>query len=168
MDAICTASCNHWHAPVTVWGCEAGKDVYVEKPVCHTIWEGQQMIKAARKYNRIVQSGTQLSSGEGCKEAFQYIREGHMGKIVLSRGLCYESRGSMGKDRKPREIPGHIDYDLWCGPAPKTPIMRKDFHYDWHWQWNWGDGEVGNWGPHYVDDLRHIAQELGLAYDLEG
>ena len=87
IDAVCTASCNHWHAPVTVWGCEAGKDVYVEKPVCHTIWEGQQMVKAARKYQRIVQSGMQLRSDKGVKEAFQWIHEGNLGKIVLSRGL---------------------------------------------------------------------------------
>jgi len=163
IDAVCTASCNHWHAPVTVWACEAGKDVYVEKPVCHTIWEGQQMVKAARKHNRIVQSGTQLSSGEGCKEAFEYIREGHIGKIVLSRGLCYESRGSMGKVRKPTEIPGHIDYDLWCGPAPNKPLMRRRLHFDWHWIWDTGNGDLGNQGIHHMNMARLAIGEDKLA-----
>jgi len=151
IDAVCTASCNHWHAPVTVWGCEAGKDVYVEKPVCHTIWEGQQMVKAARKYQRIVQSGMQLRSDKGVKEAFQWIHEGNLGKIVLSRGLCYESRSSIGKVDRPTPIPEHIDYDLWCGPAPKEPLMRKRLHFDWHWIWNTGNGDLGNQGIHQMD-----------------
>ncbi len=163
IDAVCTASCNHWHAPVTVWGCEAGKDVYVEKPVCHTIWEGQQMIAAARKHGRIVQSGTQLSSGEGCKEAFQYIKEGHIGKIVLSRGLCYENRKSIGKVDKPTPIPDHIDYDLWCGPAPNKPMMRRSLHYDWHWIWDYGNGDLGNQGIHHMNMARLVIEEDKLA-----
>jgi hypothetical protein len=151
IDAVSTASCNHWHAPVTVWGCEAGKHVYVEKPVCHTIWEGQQMVKAARKYNRIVQSGMQLRSDRGVQEAFDWLHEGHLGRIVLSRGLCYESRSSIGKVDKPTPIPSHIDYDLWCGPAPNEPLMRKRLHFDWHWIWNTGNGDLGNQGIHQMD-----------------
>jgi len=163
IDAVCTASCNHWHAPVTVWGCEAGKDIYVEKPVCHTIWEGQRMIEAARKHDRIVQSGTQLSSGEGCKEGFAYIREGHIGKIVLSRGLCYENRRSIGRVTKPTPIPNHIDYDLWCGPAPKKPLMRSRLHYDWHWIWDTGNGDLGNQGIHHMNMARLAIGEDKLA-----
>jgi hypothetical protein len=151
IDAVCTASCNHWHAPVTVWGCEAGKDVYVEKPVCHTIWEGQQMVKAARKYKRIVQSGMQLRSDKGVAQAFEYIHAGNLGKIVLSRGLCIENRSSIGKVDKPTPIPSHIDYDLWCGPAPNKPLMRKRLHGDWHWIWDTGNGDLGNQGIHQMD-----------------
>jgi len=163
IDAVCTASCNHWHAPVTVWACEAGKDVYVEKPVCHTIWEGQQMIKAARKHKRIVQSGTQLSSGQGCKEAFAFIKAGHIGKIVLSRGLCIENRNSIGKVKKPTAIPSHIDYNLWCGPAPKKPLMRRRLHGDWHWIWDTGNGDLGNQGIHHMNMARLAIGENKLA-----
>ena len=163
IDAVCTASCNHWHAPVTVWGCEAGKDIYVEKPVCHTIWEGQEMIKAARKNKRIVQSGTQLSSGQGCKEAFAYIKEGHIGNITLSRGLCIENRSSIGKVSKPTPIADHIDYDLWCGPSPKTPLMRRRLHYDWHWIWNYGNGDLGNQGIHHMNMARLAIEQNKLA-----
>ncbi|MHC4741591.1 MAG: Gfo/Idh/MocA family protein, partial [Planctomycetota bacterium] len=151
IDAVCTASCNHWHAPVTVWGCEAGKDIYVEKPVCHTIWEGQQMVKAARKHKRIVQSGMQLRSDKGVAEAFQWLQQGNLGKILLSRGLCIENRSSIGKVDKPTPIPDYIDYDLWCGPAPKEPLMRKRLHFDWHWIWNTGNGDLGNQGIHQMD-----------------
>ncbi len=154
IDVVVTASCNHWHAPVTVWGCEAGKDVYVEKPISHTFWEGQQMIKAARENNRIVQSGTQQRSNAALKEAIQWLHEGHLGKIVLSRGLCYERRGSLGRPSKPLEIPGHIDYDLWCGPAPKKPLMRGRLHFDWHWMWDTGNGDLGNQGAHQIDVAR--------------
>lgn len=163
IDAVCTASCNHWHAPVTVWGCEAGKDIYVEKPVCHTIWEGQEMVKAARKYNRIVQSGTQLSSDRGCKEAFEWIHEGHLGKMVLARGLTYENRRSIGKVNKPTKIPDHIDYDLWCGPAPKTPLMRRQLHVDWHWIWDTGNGDLGNQGIHHMNMCRLAIKQQQLA-----
>ncbi len=163
IDAICTASCNHWHAPVTVWGCEAGKDIYVEKPVCHTIWEGRQMIKAARKHNRIVQSGMQLRSDTGVGEAFQWLQEGNLGKMLLSRGLCIENRSSIGKVDKPTPIPDYIDYDLWCGPAPNEPLMRKKLHFDWHWIWNTGNGDLGNQGIHQMDMCRRAIDQDKLA-----
>jgi len=159
IDAVSTASCNHWHAPVTVWGCEAGKDVFVEKPVCHTIWEGQQMVKAARKYDRIVQSGMQLRSDRGVREAFQWLHDGNLGKMLLSRGLCYESRSSMGKVDKPTPIPDYIDYDLWCGPAPNEPLMRRRLHFDWHWIWNTGNGDLGNQGIHQMDMCRRAVRQ---------
>ncbi len=162
IDAVCTASCNHWHAPVTVWGCQAGKDIYVEKPVCHTIWEGQQMVKAARKYNRIVQSGMQLRSDIGVGEAFQWLQEGNLGKMLLSRGLCIENRSSIGKVDKPTPIPDYIDYDLWCGPAPNEPLMRKRLHFDWHWIWNTGNGDLGNQGIHQMDMARRANAQAKL------
>jgi hypothetical protein len=163
IDAVSTASCNHWHAPVTVWGCEAGKDVYVEKPVCHTIWEGQQMIKAARDNNRIVQSGMQLRSDRGVEEAFQWLHDGNLGKMILSRGLCYESRSSLGRVDKPTQLPDYIDYDLWCGPSPNEPLMRERLHFDWHWIWNTGNGDLGNQGIHQMDMCRRAVRQHKLA-----
>jgi hypothetical protein len=159
IDAVSTASCNHWHAPVTVWGCEAGKDVFVEKPVSHTVWEGQQMIKAARKHNRIVQSGMQLRSDRGVREAFQWLHDGNLGKILLSRGLCYEDRSSMGRVDKPTPIPDYIDYDLWCGPSPHVPLMRKELHFHWHFIWNTGNGDLGNQGIHQMDMCRRAVRQ---------
>jgi len=151
IDAIITATPNHWHALVTVWGCQAGKDVYVEKPVSHNIREGRKMIEAARKYNRIVQSGTQRRSDEGLQEAIEYIREGNLGKIVIVYGIVYVRRGSIGKVDGPQPVPESVDYNLWCGPAPMTPLMRKNLHYDWHWVWPTGDGDFGNNGIHFTD-----------------
>lgn len=154
IDAVVTATPNHWHALVTVWGCQAGKDVYVEKPVSHTIWEGQQMVKAARAHNRIVQSGTQRRSDTGLQEAIAWIREGHLGKMTLVRGIVYVQRNSIGKVDGPQPIPQSVDYNLWCGPAPKVPLMRKRLHYDWHWVWPTGDGDFGNNGIHFIDICR--------------
>ena len=151
IDAICVATPNHWHAPITVWACQAGKDVYVEKPCSHTVWEGRQMIKAARKYNRIVQVGMQSRSDPGLKEVFQYINEGKLGDIQYVRGFYYNIRKSIGKVSGPQTPPPSVDYDLWLGPAPKAPLMRKELHYDWHWQWPYGNGELGNNGVHMLD-----------------
>ena len=163
IDAVITATPNHWHALVTVWACQAGKDVYVEKPVSYNIWEGRQMVKAARKYNRIVQSGTQRRSDEGLWKAIQYIKEGHLGKIVLVRGIIYVRRGSIGKIDGPQPIPDTVDYDLWTGPAPMAPLMRKSLHYDWHWVWPTGNGDFGNNGIHYIDVCRWVLDEKALA-----
>ena len=163
IDAVVTASPNHWHALVTVWGCQAGKDVYVEKPVSHTVWEGRQMVNAARTYNRIVQSGTQRRSDAGLQEAIEYIRQGNLGKMKLVRGICYVRRDSIGKVSGPQAIPKSVDYDLWCGPAPKTPLMRKSLHYDWHWVWPTGDGDFGNNGIHWMDICRWIVDHNQLA-----
>ncbi len=154
IDAVITATPNHWHALVTVWACQAGKDVYVEKPVSHDIWEGRQMVKAARKYNRIVQSGTQRRSDTGLQEALAYINEGHLGKITLVRGIIYVRRDSIGKVDGPQPIPETVDYNLWSGPAPMTPLMRKNLHYDWHWVWPTGNGDFGNNGIHFLDVCR--------------
>ncbi len=154
IDAVITATPNHWHALVTVWACQAGKDVYVEKPVSHNIWEGRRMVEAARKYKRIVQSGTQRRSDEGFREAIDFIKAGSLGKVTLVRGFVYVRRDSIGKVDGPQPVPASVDYDLWCGPAPVLPLMRKSLHYDWHWVWPTGDGDFGNNGIHYIDLCR--------------
>jgi predicted dehydrogenase len=158
IDAIVIATPNHWHALMTVWACQAGKNVYVEKPVSHNIWEGRKMIEAARKYNRIVQAGTQQRSCLAVQEAARDIQAGKYGRVlwVHCSKLGTDNRGPIGKVTSPQPVPDYIDYNLWAGPAPMTPVMRKSFHYDWHWQWNWGDGEMANWGVHYIDDVCHL------------
>src|SRR6266481_6553718 len=133
---------------------QAGKDVYVEKPVCHTIWEGRKIVEAARKYNRICQAGTQSRASKCIQEGIKYLHDGKLGKIHLARGLCYKRRQSIGKVDGPQPPPATVDYDLWCGPAAKLPIMRKRFHYDWHWQWDYGNGDLGNQGIHEMDKAR--------------
>lgn len=159
IDAVSTATPNHWHALVTVWACQAGKDVCVEKPVSHNIFEGRKMVEAARKYNRIVQGDLDLRSNAGLAEAIRYIQRGELGDIVVVRGFCYKRRKSLGKVTGPQSPPDSVDYNLWCGPAPMGPLMRKNLHYDWHWVWATGCGEIGNNGPHQLDVCRWV---LGL------
>ena len=143
---------------------QAGKDVYVEKPVSHNVWEGRQMVNAARKYKKIVQTGTQSrSSRAGIFEAVKYVQAGNLGKIKLARGLCYKRRASIGKTEGPQQISDSIDYDLWCGPAPKDELRRKKLHYDWHWQWNYGNGDLGNQGIHQMDIARWFLGEMELS-----
>jgi predicted dehydrogenase len=163
IDAVTTATPNHWHALVTVWACQAGKDVYVEKPVSHNIWEGRRMVEAARKYNRIVQSGTQRRSDTGLREALEYINQGNLGKMTLIRGFVYVRRDSIGQVDGPQPVPETVDYNLWSGPAPTAPLMRKNLHYDWHWTWGTGDGDFGNNGIHYMDICRWFSGRQELA-----
>ena len=159
IDAVALATPNHQHAIQTIWACEAGKDVYVEKPVCHTIWEGRQMLAAAKKYNRIVQPGFQNRSDTGLNEAFAWIKAGNIGDITMVRGLCYKSRQSIGKRSSPLSPPSSVNYDEWLGPAAEQPLYREKFHYDWHWSWNTGNGDFGNQGPHELDLMRWILDE---------
>ena len=154
IDAIITATPNHWHSLVTIWACQAGKDVYVEKPVSHNIWEGRKMVEAARKYKRIVQTGTQRRSDEGLAEAYEFIQQGNLGKILRARCYYFSPRGPIGKVNGPQPIPKGVDYNLWTGPASLEPLMRKSLHYDWHWQWPYGNGDLGNNGIHYIDLCR--------------
>ncbi len=154
IDAVYIATCNHWHGLMTVLACQAGKDVYVEKPVSHNIWEGRKMVEAARKYNRIVQGGTGARSEDANRRAIEYIRQGNLGKIKLARAICYRDRPSIGKVSGQQQVPATVDYDLWTGPAEMQPVMRESFHYDWHWQWNYGNGEIGDLGAHYLDVAR--------------
>jgi predicted dehydrogenase len=154
IDAITTATPNHWHALISIWACQAGKDVYVEKPVSHNIWEGRKIVEAARKYNRLVQTGTQSRSVQGLMDVFEYINQGNLGKMIVARGFCYKPRGSIGKVAGPQPIPPAIDYNLWSGPAPLEPLMRQNLHYDWHWVWPTGCGDIGNQGIHEMDICR--------------
>ena len=155
VDAVVIATPNHWHAVLTVWACRAGKDVYVEKPVSHSIGEGPRMIEAARKYGRIVQSGTQYRSDEGIRAATAWIREGHIGRPRSAHIAWYEYRPSIGRAAPHR--PENLDYDLYCGPAEAIPLTRPKLHYDWHWFWSTGDGDLGNSGVHPIDACRFMA-----------
>jgi predicted dehydrogenase len=159
IDAVIICTPNHLHALQTIWACEAGKDVYVEKPTCHSVWEGRQMVAAAAYHNRIVLSGFQNRSDLGLVEAFPRIMAGELGPIRHVRGLCYRNRASIGKPVPPITPPATVDYDQWLGPAADLPITRPNFHYDWHWVWNTGSGDIGNQGPHELDLIRWILGE---------
>jgi predicted dehydrogenase len=154
IDIVSIATPNHWHALAAIWAMQAGKDVYVEKPVSHNVSEGRRIVEAARKYNKICQTGTQSRTNAGMRQSIDYVRSGKLGKVTLARGLCYKPRGSIGKVTGEQPIPGTIDYDLWCGPAPKKPLTRKNLHYDWHWTWDYGNGDLGNQGIHEMDKAR--------------
>ncbi len=153
IDAVSIATPNHWHSLMAIWACQAGKDVYCEKPCSHNWWEGRQLVHAADKYNRIVQHGTNSRSGEAVREGIQKLQEGLIGDVYLARGLCYKWRKSIGH-AKVEAVPGGVDYDLWCGPAPKKPFTRNRFHYNWHWIWDTGNGDIGNQGIHEMDVAR--------------
>jgi len=153
IDAVSIATPNHWHALASIWAMQAGKDVYVEKPVSHNVVEGRRMVEAARKYKRICQAGTQIRSSTGSIEAIDYIHAGKIGKVYLSRGLCYKPRGSIGK-KPDGPVPPGVDYDIWLGPAPKRPFNPNRFHYNWHWNWDYGNGDLGNQGIHQMDVAR--------------
>ncbi|MSU50579.1 MAG: twin-arginine translocation signal domain-containing protein [Opitutus sp.] len=162
IDAVTIATPNHTHSLLAIWAMQAGKDVYVEKPVSHNIWEGRQLVSAAAKYNRVVQCGTQVRSGAGLQEAVAWVKAGNLGKVTASRGFCYKRRDSIGKTEGPQKIPSTVNYDLWCGPAPKTDLFRKKLHYDWHWLHVTGNGDVGNQGIHQMDVARWFLGETGL------
>ncbi len=153
LDALVIATPNHWHAPMAIAACQAGKHVYVEKPVSHCIWEGRQMCAAREKYRRVVQAGTQQLSCPAPRECGEDIRSGKYGKVKWVHCFKIHDRPSAGKRTEPMTIPSHIDYNLWAGPAPMAPIYREKLHYDWHWDLRWGDGEMGNWAVHYTSDL---------------
>jgi predicted dehydrogenase len=153
IDAVSLATCNHWHALGTVWACQAGKDVYCEKPASHNIWEGRKMVEAARKYQRIVQVGQQSRTTQHKIRAMQLLREGAIGKVYLAKGLCFKRRKSIGKEADTQVPPG-IDYNTWLGPAPMRPFNPNRFHYNWHWFWDTGNGDIGNQGVHEMDIAR--------------
>ena len=160
IDAISITSPNHWHTLMTVWACQAGKDVYVEKPCAHNVFEAKQIVAAARKYNRMVQQGSQIRSSVAVQEAVQKMREGLIGDVYMARGLCFKWRIDIG--HKPVEpVPAGVDYDLWTGPSPMHPFTRNRFHYNWHWFWDTGNGDLGNQGIHQVDVARW---GLGVKY----
>jgi predicted dehydrogenase len=162
IDAVTIATPNHWHSLAAIWACEAGKDVYVEKPVSHNLWEGRQLVAAANKYNRVVQAGVQIRSGAGLREAVQWVRSGQLGRVTTSRGFCYKRRKSIGLSTGPTPPPATVNYDLWLGPAPEAPPHRNRFHYDWHWFNTYGNGDVGNQGIHQMDVARWFLGDPGL------
>jgi len=153
VDAVFIATPNHWHALAAIWAMQAGKDVYVEKPVSHNISEGRRIVQVARKTGRICQVGTQNRSNAALAAAIDYIKQGKLGEVKLARSIVYGRRGSIGGPGK-YEVPANVDYDLWAGPAPMSPLTRPQFHYDWHWFWETGNGELGNNNIHSLDICR--------------
>jgi predicted dehydrogenase len=162
IDVVSVTTPNHWHALVAIWACQAGKDVFVQKPASHNMFEGRKMVEAARKYKRIVQCPSNSRSPNGFQEAVDWAWQGNLGKIRLIYGVRYGARPSIGKVNGPQPIPSTLDYDMWSGPAPVLPLMRENLHYDWHWQWPYGDGELGNWGPHILDGCRMATKSQSL------
>ena len=157
IDAVSIATCNHWHCLAAIWAIQAGKDVYVEKPLSHSQWEGRQVVNAARKHHRIVQLGTQQRSSPIQAEIKQFLhKEKALGDIKYVQVCRYGIRGSIGKRSTPLPIPEGVDYNLWLGPAEDQVLYREKLHYDWHWDWNTGSGEMGNWGVHVLDDVRNV------------
>jgi predicted dehydrogenase len=150
IDVVTIATTNHWHSLATIWACQAGKDVYVEKPGSHNIFEGRKMVEAATKYDRIVQHGVQLRSSVAVREAIQHLRDGLIGRVYMARGLVFRWRGDIGK-KGFEPVPDGLDYDMWLGPAQYRPFSRDWVHYNWHWQWDFGNGDVGNQGIHETD-----------------
>ncbi len=153
VDAVSMPLPNHWHALATIWACEAGKDVYIEKPASHNIFEGIQMVAAARKYGRMVQVGSQSRSLDYKMRAIQLLHEGVIGKVYLAKGLCFKRRKSIG--RKPdTAAPAGVNWDFFLGPAPMRPFNELRFAYNWHWFWDTGNGDIGNQGVHEMDLAR--------------
>ncbi|HWA08670.1 MAG TPA: Gfo/Idh/MocA family oxidoreductase [Opitutaceae bacterium] len=163
LDVVAIATPNHQHALQAIWAMQAGKDVFLEKPVAHDIWEGRQIVAAQAKYSRLVQAGTQSRSSIAIAEAIDWVRAGNLGRITAARGLCYKRRASIGKTTGPQPVPSTVNYDLWCGPAPLEPLHRTRFHYDWHWQWATGNGDIANQGNHQMDVALRFLGETELA-----
>lgn len=153
IDAISISTPDHWHALAAIWACQAGKHVYVEKPISHNIWEGRKMIEAARRYKRIVSVGMQNRSITGVRKAIEFLHEGKLGNVYMAKGLCFKPRDSIG--RKPDgPVPEGLHYDLWLGPAQWRPFNPNYVHYNWHWFWEFGCADIGNQGPHQMDIAR--------------
>jgi len=153
IDAVSIVTPNYWHALASIWACQAGKHVCVEKPVSHCIWEGRKIFEAARKYKRLVQADFDMRSSIDIEEGIEYMKK-NLGKILLVRIINYKRRTSIGKTLGPGTVPPHVDYDLYTGPVAIRPLQRRDLHYEWHWQWATGNGEIGNNGPHQFDVCR--------------
>jgi predicted dehydrogenase len=153
VDAVFIATPNHWHALAAIWAMQAGKDVYVEKPVSHNLSEGRRIVQVARRTGRICQGGTQNRSNGALAAAIDYLRQSRLGEVRLARSIVYGARGSIGGPGS-YQVPAQVDYDLWAGPAPMSPLTRPQFHYDWHWLWETGNGELGNNNIHSLDICR--------------
>ncbi len=159
VDAVCIATPNHQHALQGIWALQAGKDLFLEKPVSHDLWEGKQLLAAEQKFGRVVQANIQSRSSQAIAEALAYVKSGALGKVQLVRGLCYKRRASIGKTQGPQPIPDSINYDLWLGPLAKGPLRRSRLHYDWHWQWATGNGDIANQGNHQMDVGRRFLED---------
>jgi predicted dehydrogenase len=155
VDGIVMATPNHWHALGTVMACQAGKDVYIEKPTSHNIWEGRKMVEAARKYDRVVQVGYQNRSAEYCWQAKEYIESEEFGDVHFVRVVNSKVRGTIGK-KEDSGPPEGVDYDMWLGPAPSMPFNENRFHYAWNWFWEFGAGDIANDGTHQLDIARWV------------
>jgi len=153
IDAVAIATTDHWHALSTIWACQAGKHVYLEKPISHNVWEGRKIIEAARKYNCIVAAGMQNRSIRNVRAAMKFLHEGGIGDVYMAKGLCFKPRDSIGT-KQDAPIPEGVHYDLWLGPAPWRPFNPNRFHYNWHWFWDYGCTDMGNQGPHQMDIAR--------------
>ena len=153
IDAISIATPNHWHSLMAIWACQAGKDIYVEKPCSHNTFEGRELVKAVKKYNRICQHGSQSRSNPGMLEAIRHLSDGTVGDVYMARALCYKWRPSIGHAAQ-EPVPAGVHYDLWTGPAPLKPFTKNRFHYNWHWIWDTGNGDIGNQGIHEIDIAR--------------
>jgi predicted dehydrogenase len=153
IDAVSMPVPNHWHALATIWACQAGKDVYIEKPACHNIYEGTKMVEAARKYKRMVQIGSQSRTIAHKRKAVELLQQGVIGKVYLAKGLCYKRRVSIGH-REDAPIPPGVNWDMFLGPAPMRPFNELRFKYNWHWFWDTGNGDIGNQGVHEMDIAR--------------
>jgi predicted dehydrogenase len=153
IDIVTIATPNHWHALAAIWAMQAGKDVYVEKPVSHNVHEGRAIVGVARNTKRICQTGTQCRSNPGMRAAMDFVHQGGIGHVSVARGLCFKRRPSIGPKGQ-YNPPASVDYGLWLGPAPMAPVTRPQFHYDWHWQFPYGNGDLGNQGIHQMDLAR--------------
>lgn len=168
VDVLSIATPNHWHSLATIWACQAGKDVYVEKPMSHNIFEGRKVVEAAEKYQRIVQHGTQLRSNPGFQEGINELKNGLIGDVYMARCVCYKWRPSIGKGQ-PGKPPEGLDWELWQGPAQEAPFIVNEkgegvyVHYYWHWVWAYGNGDIGNQGVHQLDAGRW-GLGVGLPY----
>lgn len=168
IDAISIATPNHWHSLATIWGLQAGKHVYVEKPMTHNIFEGRKVVEAAAKYNKVVQHGTQLRSNPGFQEGIKLLKEGIIGEVYMARCVCYKWRPSIGPGHA-GDPPKELDWNLWQGPAAEQPYMLNEqneglhVHYNWHWFWPYGNGDIGNQGVHQLDAARW-GLGVGLPY----
>ncbi|RMF90608.1 MAG: gfo/Idh/MocA family oxidoreductase, partial [Planctomycetota bacterium] len=163
IDALVLSTPNHWHALATIWGLQAGKHVYVEKPVAHDLWESHRMVEAAAKYGKVVQGGTHRRSFQTIRRIMDRIANKEFGRVRRAHVVIYRFRESIGLRDTPLPIPETVDYNLWSGPAQMIPLYRNAFHYDWHWMWETGNGESANNGSHMLDLARWALQQETLA-----
>lgn len=168
VDGLCIATPDHWHALATIMACQAGKDVYVEKPTAHSIWESRKMVEAARKYGRMVQVGTQNRSADYCAMARERVQAAEFGDIHFVRIVNSKQREPIGR-KADGPVPEGLDYNLWLGPAPERPFNENHFHYNWHWFWRYSGGDVVNDGIHQIDLARWmVGRDLPKAVSAVG